>query len=138
MWTNEHSLVTNAPKENIWRLWSDVENWHKWDNEILWCKLDSAWHEGATYTLKPKAGPQAKATVEHLEYLKSFSDVTRLPLAELRFVHTMTDTPHGTRLTHRIEISGVLSFLFAKVIGEKTLEGLPIAMNNLVRLAGHP
>jgi uncharacterized membrane protein len=30
MWKKEVTIETNATKERIWELWSDVENWKKW------------------------------------------------------------------------------------------------------------
>ena len=61
--------------------------------------------------------------------------MTSLPLAKMEFVHEMIDAAGGVQLTHRVNISGPLSFVWARIIGKKTVRGLPPAMNNLVRLA---
>jgi len=53
----------------------------------------------------------------------------------MEFVHEMVEVPEGVKLTHQINIRGALAFLWARIIGEKTLSGLPIAMGNLVQLA---
>jgi hypothetical protein len=56
----------------------------------------------------------------------------------MEFVHKMIDVPGGVRLTHGVNISGPLSFVWARIIGKKMVASLPPSMNNLVRLAkGH-
>jgi hypothetical protein len=35
MWTKSHSIVTKeVTKEQMWRLFADVNNWHTWDEGI--------------------------------------------------------------------------------------------------------
>ena len=34
MWTTEHTIVTDASKESVWKVWADVENWSKWDKGV--------------------------------------------------------------------------------------------------------
>lgn len=34
MWTAEHSIVTTASPEQIWRLWADVATWPEWNGDI--------------------------------------------------------------------------------------------------------
>lgn len=35
MWTRSHSIVTKeVTKEQMWKLFSDVNNWHTWDEGI--------------------------------------------------------------------------------------------------------
>lgn len=53
----------------------------------------------------------------------------------MEFVHEMVDSAGGVQLTHRVNISGPLSFLWARIIGAKTVAGLPHAMSKLVQQA---
>src|SRR5215213_6257302 len=66
---------------------------------------------------------------------EGFSDRTRLPLANLDFFHKTERVGEGTRVTHRVEISGPLSFAFARLMGRGFEEGLPETVRNLARLA---
>ncbi len=35
MWTKSHSiLTTDVTKEQMWKLFADVNNWHTWDEGI--------------------------------------------------------------------------------------------------------
>jgi hypothetical protein len=40
MWTKKVTIKTNASREQIWNLWSDVKNWNKWDNEVEYSDMD--------------------------------------------------------------------------------------------------
>jgi hypothetical protein len=136
MWAFEHSVTTDAKPEQIWAVWMDSENWPLWDEEVEWVRRDGAFQVGTTYKLKPKGGPVATAVIERCEPLQGFDDVTALPLATLRFKHRMHSLSDGqTHITHRVEISGLLTFVFKRVIGAKTAQTLPQAMQKLVERA---
>ncbi len=42
----------------VWRVWSDLANWHTWDSGVDWVRPDGPFAEGTTYTMKPSAGPE--------------------------------------------------------------------------------
>jgi len=86
-------------------------------------------------TLKPVKGPAAPFTFTEVTSEVSFTNVSRLPLASLTFSHLIEPLPTGSRFTHHIAISGLLSLLFARVIGRHIQAGLPTAMKRLARLA---
>lgn len=135
MWTAEHTIVTDASKESVWKAWVDVENWKKWDEGVEWCRLDGEFKAGTTYTLKPKGGPEAKAVITDCQPWKSFSDVTNLPFAKMEFAHELREEKDGLHVTHRITISGLLGFLFVQVIGKDNARDFPKTIGSLVRVA---
>ena len=51
------------------------------------------------------------------------------------FIHTMTETKDGLEITHKVVMTGFMTFLFSKVIGSKIIVGLPIAVEKLIELA---
>jgi hypothetical protein len=55
-------------------------------------------------------------------------------LATFYFFHRLDVVPEGTQVTQRIEITGPLGWLYARLIGRLFAEGLPEAVDNLVRL----
>ncbi|MDX1957477.1 MAG: polyketide cyclase/dehydrase and lipid transport [Leptospiraceae bacterium] len=135
MWFTEVSLETKANKEEIWALWADVENWNTWDSEIEYSKLEGNFQKDTFGILKPKDGPKTRFQVTGLEYLKGFSDSTKLPLCTLDFFHSITEKENGLVVTHRVEIRGALTFLFSRVIGKNIEKGLPIAVQKLISIA---
>jgi hypothetical protein len=135
MWTAEHTVVTDATKESVWKVWADVEDWPKWDQGVEWCRIDGEFKVGTSYTLKPKGGPEARAVITDCQPLVRFADVTRLPLAKMEFIHELAERADGVHVTHRVNISGPLGFLFVQVIGKDTARDLPETIENLVRVA---
>jgi hypothetical protein len=57
MFTIQHTEETQASAAHIWRIWSDVKNWHTWDHGIEFSKINGPFQTGTTGTLKPKGGP---------------------------------------------------------------------------------
>lgn len=135
MYIKSEAIIINAPKEKIWRLWVDVEKWPLWDNDVEWAKLDGEFSEGQTGILKPKGGPASKFVITTCNKNKGFTDVSFLPLAKLSFIHEMKEEHQGIKVTHSIQISGPLAFIFSILIGNKLAKGLPSALQKLATLA---
>ena len=132
----EHTVTSQAPAEKIWKIWTDVLHWTEWDSEIEYAKMDDKFQLGGTGVLKPKGGPKTRFKIIALQEGISFTDISFLPLTKLYFKHTITSLPDGgCSFTHRIEISGILSFLFSKILGPKMRASLPQAMGKLNQLA---
>jgi hypothetical protein len=51
------------------------------------------------------------------------------------FIHSMTETKDSLEITHKVVMTGFMTFLFSKVIGDKIKVGLPIAIEKLIELA---
>jgi hypothetical protein len=47
----------------------------------------------------------------------------------------MQETPDGLLVKHKVVMSGLLSFLFSKLIGRNMSRGLPLAVENLIKIA---
>lgn len=135
MWTTEVSRKTKATKEQIWKLWADVPNWNIWDSEVENSELFGQFKTETNGILKPKDGPKAKFIIPELTELKSFTSRSFLPLCKMDFIHTMTETKDGLEITHKIVMTGFMTFLFSRVIGSKIKVGLPLAVEKLVKLA---
>jgi hypothetical protein len=135
MWTIEVSRKTKAKKERIWKIWSDVPNWYIWDSEVETSELFGQFQKGTKGILKPKVGPKAKFRIIELTKHKSFTNRSFLPFCKIEFIHLITESKEGLEITHKVEMTGFMTFLFSKVIGNKIKVGLPIAVKKLIELA---
>lgn len=135
MWSKEVSIRTNASKEQIWKLWSDVSNWKSWDDQVTESSIDGKFIKGTKGKLVPKEGPNSTFQLIEVTELKSFTSRAKLPLGKMDFVHLIDESNGELIITHRIEISGLLTFLFSRLIGEKLIKEIPEAMDNLDKLA---
>ncbi len=135
MWIAEHTVVTDASRQEIWKTWSDVNHWPDWDKGVEWCRLEGEFKTGSEYTLKPIGGPEVRAVITDCQPLQRFADVTRLPLANMEFSHELSEAADGLHVTHRVTISGPLGFVFAQIIGKDTARDFPQTIARLVQVA---
>ena len=135
MWTTEAKRVTSASKEQIWKLWADVSNWNVWDKDVESSQLFGEFKTGIKGVLKPAGGPKTKFEMTECTYLESFTDRSFLPFCKMDFIHSMIETGNGIEITHRVVMTGFLTFLFSKVIGSKIKFGLPAAIERLIKIA---
>ncbi len=136
MWTKTHSIVTKAAtKEQMWKLFSDVNNWHHWDTGIEFAKMEGKFEKGNYFILKPKGGPKVKIELfETIENAK-FVDFTKFPLAKMFGEHTFEETAQGLKITTTMKVEGLLSFLWIKLVAQEIVDSLPKEMEQQVNYA---
>jgi hypothetical protein len=134
MWQFECSEETTASPTEVWALWSRPARWPEYDEGIVRARLDGPFVAGAKVRLKPKGGPTSWLEIVTAEPERGFSTLAKLPLAQLRFSHEVTDAGDGKHLlTSRIRVTGALSRVVARLF---RLAGNEVAMlRNLARLA---
>ena len=126
MWSKSYSTVTKAvTKEQMWKLFADVNTWNTWDEGIEFAKMDGAFEKDNFFTLKPKGGPEVKVVLLETVPNRSFLDVTSFPLAKMYDQHVFEETPEGLRITNTITVKGLLSFLWVKLVAENIVNALP-------------
>ena len=126
-WTHEESIPTRATGAQVWALWSRPHEWNRWDEGLEWVTLEGTFVSGTWGRLKPVGGPEVKFVILEAWPERGFTDRALLPLTRLDFIHLYTPGPlpeQGGRVTVRIEMRGVLTPLFKRIIGrdiQKTL-----------------
>lgn len=129
MWTRSYSVVTNkVTGQQLWQLFSDVNNWHTWDNGVEFASIEGKFEKGNHFTLKPKGGPKVKIELVETVPARKFTDLTRFPLAKMWGEHLFEETPEGLRMTTTITVKGPLSFLWVKLVAADIVKGLPADM----------
>ncbi len=135
-WQYSETVATHATPKQIWALWSDPQTWPVWDSELEWVKIDGPFVEGSTGTMKPREGPVVKFVLTHVEENQQFSDRANLPLTKIAFSHRYEVSEDGRgRIVHKVEMNGLLTPLFSRVIGNKIRMHLRGAMEKLSSLA---
>jgi hypothetical protein len=136
MWTRSNSVVTKeVTKEQMWKLFEDVNNWNVWDKGIEFAKLEGKFEKGNQITLRPKGGPTVK--IELLETIKNkrFLDVTKFPFAKMFDDHVFEETADGLKITITLTVKGLLSFLWVKLVAQKNADALPGDMLEQIKAA---
>ena len=136
MWTKSYSLVTKeASKEQMWKLFSDVNNWHSWDKGIEYAKMNGRFEKGNSFELKPKGGPKVKIQLVETTENKSFTDFTKFPLAKMYGEHRFEETPEGLKITTTMRITGPLAFLWRRIAAQNIADSLPEEMPAQIKYA---
>ncbi|MBL4821371.1 MAG: hypothetical protein JKY98_10350 [Gammaproteobacteria bacterium] len=78
----KYSLETSARRSTIWQLWSDVENWKKFDTLLEYSYLDddTSFVTGATGVLNAEGAPEVKFEIMNVIEPESFTVRLHLPL----------------------------------------------------------
>ncbi|HEU4791238.1 MAG TPA: polyketide cyclase [Flavobacterium sp.] len=136
MWTKSYSIVTNkVSKEQMWKLFSDVNNWHTWDTGIEFAKLEGKFEKGNHFMFQPKGGPKLKIGIVEAIENQNFTDFTKFPLAKMYGEHIFEDTPNGLKITTTMKVEGILSSLWIKLVAQKIVDTLPADMEAQIKTA---
>lgn len=133
MWIEERILVKASP-ENIFNAYSNVEKWCNWDSDVKSSSLEGEFKQGIQGVLIPSKGPKARFLLVEVILNKSFISETKLPLCCMRFEHQLKLSGEYTEVTHRVGFTGLLSFVFKRLIGSQIKQGLPNALLELKKV----
>ena len=131
----KHTIETTASPAAIWQIWQDVNNWNTWDSGVKFSTINGPFKTGTTGTLKPKGGPLVQIKLTHVRPKKMFISESKLPLTRIIVSHSITKSGGKTFVTHHIEMKGLLSFVFAFLIGRNMKKHLPLEMMTMIKKA---
>jgi hypothetical protein len=136
MWIKTYSKIfQNVKREDIWRIWADVNSWPTWHGDLDYCKLDGDFVVGNHFILKPKGANPVKIVLIEINEGYCFTDCTSFFGAKMYDTHTLTDTVDGLKLTNKLVVTGPLKWLWIKLVAQHVAHSVPQEMENLVRIA---
>ena len=125
------SITIQAPTSLIFKQYQNVAHWSVWDKDIKYATLDGDFTVGSKGIIKPHKGPKSRFILSKVTANQSFTTKTKLPLCCITFKHSLKETASGTRVTHHVMFSGLLSPIFGKLVGKDIQKGLPKALTGL-------
>lgn len=133
MWSKTYSKkVAGLTIAQVWQVWTDVNQWHVWQDDIDYAKLTGEFKEGNIILFKPKDGPVIKLHLVEVKINKIFVDCVQFPLARMHDFHEIIDHGDELELKTTISIDGVFSFLWRKLVGENIVSGLEKQTGKLI------
>jgi hypothetical protein len=135
MWHAQHTLETTARPERVWDLVQRVAAWPQWDAGLAAAELAGSFSSGAQGTVRMSGHGRRTFRLGPVVPALGFTASVRVPLGEVRHIHSQEGTPMGTRLTHRVEIHGPLAWLYGLGLGRRLREGLAPGLRRLAQLA---
>ncbi|MDD5304492.1 MAG: polyketide cyclase [Elusimicrobia bacterium] len=135
-WEKSYTCVAkDVSSEQIWETWADVNQWHQWDADIEYARMSMPFREGSSFELKPRGGPKVKIEILETHLGRSFTDLTRFPLARMYGIHEALPSSEGLELRHTVRIEGPLSFLWRKIVAEKIAAGMQAQAHLMIEAA---
>lgn len=136
MWTRTYSKTfKNIKREDIWRIWVDINNWPKWHGDLDGCKLEGEFAVGNCFFLKPKGAKPVKILLTEINDGYSFTDCTSFFGAKMYDTHAMEETPDGLKLTNTLTVNGPLRWLWIKLVAQNVADTIPDETEALIKLA---
>lgn len=133
MWTKSYSkTVENLNAAKVWSVWTDVNQWHTWQDDIEFAKLNGEFRKGSLIHFKPKGGPNIKLELTEVTPNSVFVDLARFPLARMFDSHEIIDHGENLEIKSTIRIEGPLSFLWRKLVAENVAKGLEEQTDKLI------
>ena len=138
IWSHVAEISTRASAEQVWRVWSNPSAWPTWDTGLETVALDGPFAVGTRGRLKPNGGPAVRFVIVASQPGQGFHDRSFLPCTQLDFIHHyepagVDGTP--ARISHRVEMRGLLTPLFSRVIGRDIARTLPDTLRALAKVA---
>lgn len=135
MFTHTHTAVTDLTTDQVWAVWSDVNQWHRWQDDIEYATLDGPFAAGSTFRFKPRGGPAMNLELTDVVAGKSFTDLTRFPLARMLDSHELRERDGQVEVRTTITLHGPLAFLWRKLVVDGIVRDLPMQTERLLERA---
>lgn len=136
MWTQTFSKIyADLRRDEIWLMWTDVNNWSKWHDDLDYCKMIGQFEVGNHFILKPKGVKSVEIMLTDVQEGFRFTDCTHFFGAKMYDTHIVEETPEGLRLTNTLVVTGPLQWLWVKLVAQNVAKTVPHDMETLVKLA---
>ncbi|MEP6790125.1 MAG: SRPBCC family protein [Ramlibacter sp.] len=136
MWTSSYSkTIKGLTAQQVWDVWTDVNQWHTWQDDIDYARLEGEFRSGNSFKFRPKGGPDINIELTRVEAACVFVDVTRFPLAKMVDSHELIERDDGLEIKTTLTLQGPLSFLWRKLVAENIARDLPVQTDRLIAKA---
>src|SRR5712664_2318172 len=138
MWSRSYSkTVKGLTAATVWAVWADINQWHTWQDEIEYARVDGAFEVGTVFRFKPKGGPRINIELTRVEANAVFVDLTRFPLARMHDSHELIDRGDALEIRTTISVDGPLAFVWRKLVAESVAKGMEVQTERLIERARH-
>ena len=136
MWVHERTAETAASPTAVWQVLRNLDQWGSWDTSLEWVRLKGPFQVGSQVTMKPNGQDPITSVIVQATENSVYADQTTMGEVTLRFSHTLEPLEGGgTKVTHRLEITGPAADQVGPQLGPAITEDFPEAMDALLARA---
>ena len=127
----EKEIVASASPATIFQIYQEVDNWSQWDPDTKSSTLNNGLTLGSKGSLTPTKGNTVPMIITAVRENESFTATSKTVLFHMDFVHELMSVVGGTKIVHRVKISGLLKPLLALILRPQIERGLPVTLQRL-------
>jgi hypothetical protein len=106
------SVVSTAPADKVWKVWSDTATWGEWNPNVTTMELHGPFATGSTAIMHTKAGQHHKMRIVEVQPGRGFVLETNvIPGTTFRFNCRVEPVGAETKISQTVEVKGPLGFL---------------------------
>jgi hypothetical protein len=136
MWEHQHSVETSAAPEALWRHWSSIAEWPRWNAGIESIEVDGPFAVGTVFTMTPPGDDPIRMRLTEVVPGTSFTDEMDAGDFVVRTIHQLEPAGSGrTRVVYRTEITGPAADQVGPQLGPAITADFPDVLKALVTLA---
>jgi uncharacterized protein YndB with AHSA1/START domain len=135
MWEFEHRVQTTVSPAELWRHWSDMAAWPRWNNGIEKITIDGPFAVGTRFTMKPPGDDPVEMRIAEIVPGESFVDEMDAGDFVVRTVHRLEQGDGITTIVYRTEITGPAAAQVGPELGPAITADFPDVLEALVKLA---
>lgn len=122
----------------VWNMYSDVNNWFKWESDLEDISLSGQFIQGTKGTMKLKGQPEMSFELVKVENNSEFTDVTVIPhVGKIYFIHQLISKDDKIVVKHSVEFvpDNRLGTVEDSQFVAKIFEDVPSSIFSLVKAA---
>jgi hypothetical protein len=135
MWTNEYSAVTPLPPEAVWRALRGLHEGTISYPGADHFDLHGPFAVGTDVSVTPEGQETFQSRIVDLVENRTYADQTSYGDVTLLFRHTLQPLGDGTRVTHRLDITGPSADQIGPELGPQISGDFDVTMAQLLRQA---
>jgi hypothetical protein len=129
------SVVSTAPADKVWKVWSDTSTWGEWNPNVNTMELQGPFASGSTAVMNTKAGQHHKMKLIDVLPGRSFVLLTSvIPGTTFYFNCRVEPVGAETKISQTVEVKGPLGFL-GGMLGPGVSKDFGTLLSNLAKKA---
>jgi len=130
------SVVSTAPAERVWNIWSDTSTWGDWNPNVSTMELQGPFASGSTAIMNTKAGQHHKMRIVDVQSGRSFALETNVvPGTTFRFNCSVEPVGVESRISQTVEVKGPLGPILRGMLGPQVSKEFGTLLSNLAKKA---
>jgi hypothetical protein len=130
------SVAATATADKVWKIWSDMSTWGRWNPNVWTMECQNGSASGTTGVMNTRAGQHHKMKLVNIVPGRSFAlETSVLPGTMFRFNRRIELVSGKTTVGQWVEVKGPLGPLVGGILGPQVSREFANLLANLAREA---